>query len=231
METTLGSISLIKSEKEVIKNIKRIEKKYKKLIAWLQGSPNINKTTETEIIKNILISTHNYLRYIETGAYKEIQLLALGVRSALENLVRYRFIMQNDENLKKWVSESAADYKSIIKGFSSLGDASSKNIKFFEKELIRIDQLHKKYEYPEVKQPQQIKTMAEVAGLIKDYDTIFKVTSKLIHPSSLYINSSASLDNHTYHNILVIHGQLYSLMMYKEICDNLSVPKEISDFS
>lgn len=231
MELRIRDKVLFKTERDVIKHIQKIEKRYTKAIAWLQGTYNIAQKKETEILKNILISTQGYTKYIENGAYKDIQLLALGVRSVLENLARARFIMQSDENLDRWLSEVITDQKTIIKGFLSLSEQSSTNIKSLETELTRLDSLCDKYNFPVVKQPQQVKAMTDAVGLVEDYESIYKLTSKLIHPSSLYINSSSTLDNQEYHNILVICGQLYLISMLNEICKKLNAPSVIADIT
>lgn len=229
MELRIRDKVFFKTEKDVIKNIQKIGKRYTKAIAWLQGAHNIAPTKEAEILKNILISTQGYTKYIESGAYNDIQLLALGVRSVLENLARSRFIMQSDENLDRWLSEVITDQKAIIKGFLSLSEQSNTNVKSLEKELTRLDGLCEKYNFPVVKQPQQVKAMTDAVGLVEDYESIYKLTSKLIHPSSLYINSSSTLDSQVHHNILVICGQLYLISMFSEICKKLNAPAEIAE--
>ncbi|HEA3089006.1 TPA: hypothetical protein RVR74_001294 [Aeromonas salmonicida] len=231
MELKIRDKVLFKTEKDVINNIHKIGKRYQKTIAWLQGIQSQAPTKEAEILKNILVSTLGYTKYIKSGAFKDIQLLALGVRSVLENLSRARFIMKDDENLDRWLSEVITDQKTVIKGFLSLGDASSDSIKALEIELTRLDRLCEKYNFPVVKQPQQVKTMTEAVGLVEDYDSIYKLTSKLIHPSSLYINSRSTLDNKEYHNILVICGQLYLISMLNEICMKLNAPSAIADMT
>ncbi|PMO40638.1 hypothetical protein BCT10_02795 [Vibrio splendidus] len=221
----------IKSQKDVIRNVEKIGKNYKRVIAWTQGSLNVEQTKETEMLKNLLISTESYIKYIASGAYKDIQILALGVRSVLENLARVRFIMQSEKNLNKWVSESLMDQKALVQAFKSIGNGSSDEVIFLEKELERLDALYKKYELPIVKQPQQFKAMTEAVNLVDDYESVFKLTSKLVHPSSLFINSNSSLNNFEYHNILVICGQLYLFSMLNEICEKLEAPESIKNIT
>ncbi|NAW97242.1 DUF5677 domain-containing protein [Vibrio sp. V23_P3S9T160] len=221
----------IKTEKDVVKNIEKIGKNYKKVIAWTQGSCNLDLTLENEMLKNLLLSNESYIKYIANGAYKDIQLLALGVRSVLENLARARFIMQSDKNLNRWVSEALMDQKALVQAFQSIGNETSEEYKHLEDELKRLDGLYEKYELPVVKQPQQIKAMTEAVQLVDDYDSVFKLTSKLIHPSSLFINSRSSMDSFEYHNILVICGQLYLWSLLNEICEKLAVPESVKKFT
>nr|WP_237666571.1 DUF5677 domain-containing protein [Vibrio sp. V23_P3S9T160] len=183
------------------------------------------------MLKNLLLSNESYIKYIANGAYKDIQLLALGVRSVLENLARARFIMQSDKNLNRWVSEALMDQKALVQAFQSIGNETSEEYKHLEDELKRLDGLYEKYELPVVKQPQQIKAMTEAVQLVDDYDSVFKLTSKLIHPSSLFINSRSSMDSFEYHNILVICGQLYLWSLLNEICEKLAVPESVKKFT
>lgn len=215
------------SQKDVVKNIGKYGKCIKKIAAWTGGSQNYTRSKQNDLVARILESTPKFIGYVESSAYNDIHLLAFGVRSILENLARAKFICQSEENLNNWLTEALNDQKDIVKGFIAGGDSSSEQVQFLQSELERLETFKEKFELSAIKRPQNVKDMTEAVDLGFDYSTIYKLTSKIVHPTSLMINQSSMLDEFYYHDLLALMVQKYLFELQQHVCDVLEAPESL----
>ncbi len=96
-------------------------------------------------------------------------------------------------------------------------------------EIERLNNLTTKYGMPVIKQPASTGNIAKTVGLEDEHKALFKMFSKLVHPSSYLVNdynSAASVENQ---KTLQIHAQLYAHDSIERICKVLAVPSEVSN--
>jgi len=215
------------SNLELKKSIDKIIKKSQFICRWIDK--NLHRTERSVLLVNILNSVCDYLEVTKLSINQHISVLALSTRSIYELNVRLRTLANEDEQ-KKWASEAVTDKVQTLEGIISLG-TESENIQqrsILEAEIARLKQLITKYNLPSVKQPASTGNLAKTVDLESEHKGLFKLYSKLVHPSSYLVNdysNSAAVENQ---KILQIHAQLYAHDSVSRICEELNIPFEVS---
>jgi hypothetical protein len=213
---------------ELKKNLDKIIKKSRFINQWIEK--NIERDEKRVILSNLLVSTSDYLKVTKSSLNSHISVLALSTRSIYEINVRLRTIIESSNELGKWQSESVTDKVQTLEGILLLANPSE-NINeqvVLQQEIERMKGLITKYGLPTIKQPASTGTLAKTVGLEEEHKALFKLYSKLVHPSSYLVNDyngASSIENQ---KILQIHAQLYAHDTLSRVCGELSVPYEIS---
>ena len=212
---------------ELKKSIDKIIKKSQFICRWI--NKNLPRTERSVLLVNILNSVCDYLEVTKLSINQHISVLALSTRSIYELNVRLR-TLTNDDEQKKWASEAVTDKVQTLEGILSLG-SESENIQqrsILETEIARLKQLVTKFNLPSIKQPASTGNLAKTVDLESEHKGLFKLYSKLVHPSSYLVNdyaNSAAVENQ---KILQIHAQLYAHDSVSRICEDLNIPYEVS---
>lgn len=215
------------SSKELQKNIDKIIKKSKFITRWI--NQNLERTEKSVLLVNILNSVCDYLEITKLSINQHISVLALSTRSIYELNVRLRTLSDESEQ-KKWASEALTDKVQTLEGILSLS-SESENLQqrsILQSEISRLKSLAKKYNLPTIKHPASTGNLAKTVTMESEHKGLFKLYSKLVHPSSYLVNdysNSAALENQ---KILQIHAQLYAHDTVSRICEELAIPYEIS---
>jgi len=98
-------------------------------------------------------------------------------------------------------------------------------------EISRLKSLRKKYDLPERKHLPSSAAIAKRVDLKKEHDALFKLFSKLVHPSSYLINDYENAASSEVKMILKIHAQLYAWDTFSRVCSAVSVPQTIREVS
>jgi len=139
-----------------------------------------------------------------------IAVIALATRNVFEINLRARYIEQSDANLKDWISEALLDRIQLYEGMLTLsGPKEATDLLRAEIEYNR--QLAQKHGLALGRKPMVTSELAQKVGMKEEYAALFKLYSKLLHPTSYSVNVTpdevGSLVNR---NILLIHLQLYA---------------------
>ncbi len=170
-----------------------------------------------------------YLEVSKLSIEQHISILALSTRSIYELNVRLRALV-NDEEQKKWASEAVTDKVQTLEGILSLGAEGENSQQRFilENEINRLRQLATKYNLPVIKQPEATRNLAKTVNLESEHKGLFKLFSKLVHPSSYLVNDYGNAASSENRKILQIHAQLYTHDIVTRLCEELDIPFEIS---
>ena len=195
---------------------------------WI--NENVQRSEKSVILMNLLTSISDYLQVTRDSLNLHISIIAISTRSIYELNVRIRSVLLNDEELKKWVSEAVTDKVQALEGILTLGHESENTHEraILRQEIARIQGLITKYGMPVIKNPENTGNLAKLVGLDAEHKALFKLFSKLVHPSSYMVNdhqNAASIDTQ---KILQIHAQLYAYDSITRICEALNVPNHIS---
>ena len=74
----------------------------------------------------------------------------------------------------------------------------------------------------------QERQLADKFGLAKDYDALYKLLSKIVHPSSFLVNGRALIDTDDTRNILLMTLQIKALDSLTRIADDLGIPASVT---
>ena len=228
MSKKLRDLVIESAQVELKTNLDNAVEKCRFAIIWIEK--NINRTEKSVVLCNLLIATADYLELTKSSLNFHISAIAVSTRSIYEINVRLRSLIADQENLRKWQSEAVTDKFQALDGILLLANDSDntteKNI--LKQEIERLNGLITKYGLPTIKQPISTGNLAKTVGLENEHNSLFKLYSKLVHPSSYLVNdynSAASIENR---KILQIHAQLYAYDSISRICEALEVPYEVS---
>ena len=170
------------------------------------------------VITNILEQVSREIN----GLIKEknnLFLVSLHVRNIFELLLILKHVDSSHENLKNWIGQMHKDLKDMIDGFNDLCESRNIHIEEFREIRTTINQSLLEHDF-ESKHNFNIKNLAEKYGYKNDYEAIFKLCSKFLHPSSLKINGySVFIEENAFLDILKVAVLFYC----KEIKSIISV--------
>lgn len=213
---------------ELKKNVDKIIKKSKFIHQWVDK--NIARTEKRVIFVNLLSTTSDYLELMKSSLNSHISVLAICTRSIYEINIRLRSLIEHQGEMAKWQSEAVTDKIQILEGILSLANDSENVIEqdILKNEIKRLESLVSQYGFPIVKQPDSTGNLANNVGQQDEHKALFKLYSKLVHPSSYLVNSYGDASSIENQKILQIHAQLYAQDTISRVYEKLSVPYEVS---
>lgn len=216
--------------KNIQKNILKIDLNYKRLIQFCSGSQNIERTDKNVALTNIAKGTHRTLNLLTKNLSDDydITLVALCARNLFELNIRLRSIVKHECSLNTWISEMVMDENQILDAISTIAnDSHAAELELFENKKKLNNSLLDKHGLKSVGKPETVKSIAKDVGELEEYIVLFKLFSKLLHPTSYLINSYNSASCIDNFNILIISAQKYALDLFERLRSELNVPDGI----
>lgn len=191
---------------------------------WMQK--NTARDQRNLTLHNFLTASIPYIDLANSHADGPVQVLAFCARNLYEIHLQSRYIQKGDANLKQWVAEAATDQIEILEGVLGLDpDNVSAQHGILKDEILRKEALLKKHNL-EKKKPYPIGKVASDLGRAGEHSSLFKIFSKLLHPTSYLVNSSPEeVQNQEMRNMLVIHVQLYAWDIVGNIRQGIGFPE------
>src|SRR6266516_2120382 len=138
-----------------------------------------------------------------------VPVLALATRNLFEIDLRARFIELSTDNLRSWMSEALLDRIQLHEGLLSL-DGPDHLAQILRGAVEHDRKLAEKHGLTLGRKPMPTAELAGKVGMKEEYAALFKLFSKLLHPSSYFVNAShEETGSLTIRNVLLVHLQLY----------------------
>jgi len=184
------------------------------------------------ILQNILLSSAKYIQIAADNFGTHISIMALATRSLYELNVRARSILIFPTEIEKWQSEAIMDNIQIFEGIMALEASGDVSVErgVLQAEVDVLNTMRIKYSLPDIKKMTDTRTLAASVGLKNEHQGLFKLFSKLVHPSSYLTNCYEDAASERTRLTLQVHSQLYALDTLNRICEAQSVPEEIRSF-
>lgn len=223
---TLGEFVSLKNLKEVQHALTEMEGRFLSVCNWIRSNRPRNEQSVTLV--NLLSSSAQYLRVASDNLEGHISVVALATRSLYELNLRARAVLVSHDHMLNWHSEALTDKIQTLEGLMALDTAHDMNTKrsVLRDEINRLHGLREKYKLPTIKKPMDAGAIAPEVGLANEHKALFKLFSKLVHPSSYLTNDYGNAASKEVRAILETHAQLYAWDTFSRICDAQSVPKE-----
>jgi hypothetical protein len=206
--------------------MKGIEKALQEAGRWI--SMHVARTNKSMALENLLDSTAKYLNSAALNVDGHISIVALCTRNIYEINLQVRDLILSPSGLQRWMGETVTDKIDLLDGILSLESASdtSKERQVLLKEIERLRLLRDKYSLPSAK-PSPAGQIANRVGLSEEHKALFKLFSKLVHPSSFLVNDFGTAASNEHYYILQIHAQIYAWDTFSRVCEDASMPDEI----
>lgn len=125
------------------------------------------------------------------------------------------------------MAETVDDHIEICKALLGLAEPDDPRHELVKLEVAQMEQLKRKHNSPNLPRA-TISRLADEVGVPGEYKSLFKLFSKLVHPSALLVNSEHLFKNDWVKDILLMRLQLYAIDLLGRACDELRVPSEIA---
>jgi hypothetical protein len=229
-EMRLGDIVSTGTNTDVGQNLKQMECGFLSVCDWIKNNRPRNEQNVT--LFNLLASSAQYLGLASENLESHASVLALATRSLYEVNLRTRSVLISEENMRQWHSEAVTDKIQVLEGLLELDTVNDMNTQraTLRAEVERLTALREKYKLPSVKKPLDAGVIANDLGLSGEHKALFKLITKLVHPSSYLINDYSNAASSEVRAILQVHAQMYAWDTFSRICDVASVPKAFREF-
>jgi hypothetical protein len=171
------------SSEEIANQLSLIAKTVGNMAMWMRN--NCARNEEHLVIHNLLTALHPYVDTYRANTSGPIPLIALCTRSAYELNVRVRLVLESPNNIKIWMSEAVEDRIDLLNAIIELSDAENAATATLRTEVLRCKELKREHDLPNLRGgDKQLKTLAREVGLEQEHKALFKLFSKLVHPTS-----------------------------------------------
>lgn len=189
---------------------------------WI--SENLERNDRSVVLMNLLKVSADYLEVAAANINGHVSVIALAARNLYEINLQTRDVLDSSFGLKRWQGEAVTDKVEMLEGIVSLKSATdtSEQRKIFKEEINRLLELRDKYSLPSAK-PSRTAEIAKSAGISEEHKSLFKLYSKLVHPSSYLVNDHKNAASDEIYRILEIHIQLYAWDTFGRICDGVKM--------
>jgi hypothetical protein len=212
---------------DLLSSLKDMQRKFEEVYEWVELS--VERNNKTLPVFNLFSSVIQYLKVLSLSVGQHVSVLALSTRSLYELNLTLRSVIGSQEGLDLWCSELVTDKIQAIEGLLEIKTVShmTEQRKILQAEIDRIKKIRQRHKLPEVKTPASAGQLANLLGLSDEHRSLYKLFSKIVHPSSYLVNDYGSAASVEVQMILQIHAQLYAWDSFSRFCDRFNVPEAI----
>jgi len=228
-EKSLNDYVVNGSENDLTDAIKEMRKKFTNAEVWI--SKNIPRTNDSLAMHNLLKCSTQYIDVLATSINQHISILALATRSLYELNLQVRLICSDPKNIQTWYSEVITDKIQVIEGIlgiQTISEMSPQRV-ILRNEIQRLNDLRIKHNLQAIKSPASAGEIAKQLGLSQTHKNLYKLFSKIVHPSSYIVNDYNNAASPQNTSILQIHAQLYAWDTLNRIASHFTIPDNIID--
>lgn len=189
------------------------------------------RNDENIALLNLLAANSQCVNIFQTAIGNHISILALATRNLYELNLIARSIIGSKNNLDEWNSEAITDNIQVLEGILSINTASDladQRLILIE-EINRLKKVRKKYSLPEINTPASAGQIAKKLDSSDEHKSVYKLFSKLVHPSSYLVNNYKNSASPETTMILQVQGQIYIHDTISKITNYLKVPDVINN--
>lgn len=138
--------------------------------------------------------------------------LAWVTRNLFETNLTIRHVLTSDSNFSEWLGQALCDEKDFIDGVLSVPTDTRNNAAETQlrERLAKLQDMAQRHGL-EFSKPFRVSDIAKPLGLLDEYNSLYKLFSKYVHPSSLLVNSwHQQTPDFNWTNIFLTKSQLYS---------------------
>ena len=144
------------------------------------------------------------------SSLNDVTLTSLAIRNLFEIYLISKHIYNDEKALNNWYGQSHKDSKEVRDGFitlmkkKGLDTTELEEIQKFEDESLKESPFESKGGF-------QVRNLAEKYGYLDDYQFIYKLSSKIVHPSSMKLMTYDTLnENNNYLSVILYVGVYFS---------------------
>ncbi|MEJ1367985.1 MAG: hypothetical protein RPU34_12025 [Candidatus Sedimenticola sp. (ex Thyasira tokunagai)] len=177
------------------------------------------KNDYIQTLINLLQEINREIKRIENSK-SDLSLTSIHVRNVFELFLISKYVFSGNKTYAHWLGQLHKDTSDVIDGFIILFNKFDKDSPELKEYKEFIDSTLEDSEYSS-KGPFNIRCLAQKYNLDEDYLAIHKLCSKLVHPSSMKVNTHEALAaNDNYINLLLYVG-VYFCQQIEGLCNEI----------
>jgi len=172
----------------------------------------IERSDKSIALSNFCSYISGELRQASTFYPGNISGLAWVTRNLFETNLTIRHVLTSDSNFSDWLGQALRDEKDFIDGVLSVATDTRNSAAETQlrARLAKLQDMAQRHGL-EFSKPFRVSDIAKPLGLLDEYNSLYKLFSKYVHPSSLLINSwHQQAPDANWTNIFLSKSQLYS---------------------
>lgn len=217
------------SEDDLKATLEKMQGRFLEISNWI--IENKERNNENLVVFNLFSSVMQYLRVLNISIKEHISILALATRSLYELNLTIRSVLKDSKNIESWCSEAITDKIQMLEGLLGIQTVSdmSEQRYILQTEIERLKNLRGKHQLPTIRSPASAGQIAQKIGLSEEHKSLYKLFSKIVHPSSYLVNDYRNASSIETRMILQIHAQLYAWDAFGRVCEHFNIPNELRD--
>jgi hypothetical protein len=227
---TIRAKLCIRDINEVEGLLRRTESHFRNTCHWIVN--NVERDAKAVIFHRILCACTNYIKIAADNLNGHASVLGLATRNIYELRLRVEHMITCPQELDSWQSEAATDKIQLMEAILGIQatPATDPRRQILTNEIDRLRNLLRKHGLTELTRLPSIASIAGTLGREEEHRSLFKLFSKLVHPSSYLVNDYENAASDETFLILQSHVQLYSWELFTRISDALHVPEDVRHF-
>ena len=221
---TLGGRARYGTVAECTECFQQTANKIRSAGAWV--SDNLERNDKTVTLFNLLSASADYLDLAAENIEEHISLIALATRNLYEINLQTCDILRSPDSLLRWLGEAVTDKIEVLEGVLSLKTGDAKIRAVLRTEIERLSSLREKHDLPNAR-PSSAVDIAKSLGRGEEHKALYKLFSKLVHPSSYFVNDYKNAASDEVRTTLQLHAQFYAWDTFGRICDEVMMPEQI----
>jgi hypothetical protein len=153
------------------------------------------------------------------NAKDDIQSISTAVRNIFEIHLIIKYLENSEDAVKRWIGQLQNDALEIHDGVISLISKHGFNSEALVTSKARVVESGEKQGVVPSK-PFRIREIANEFGWIEAYDAMYKLCSKIIHPSSIWVNLPGVFDDNDDYINTLIHVGIHHIALIAEHSKN-----------
>lgn len=207
---SIKDVLQIRDAKEVPDHLKLLATKASSTaLAMLSAQPRSNKSVA---LGNLCNYVAGELTSMSLSFPSNTSAMAWGCRNLFESNLILRAIIADDTYLQLWLGQMLRDEKDFLEGViaSTADSTNTSSISLLNDRLRKIEDISARHGVEPAK-PFNVAELAKKLGMSDEYTVMFKLCSKYVHPSSVFINAwQKSPPPVEWGNIFLAMGQIYA---------------------
>ncbi|MBX3226271.1 MAG: hypothetical protein KIT84_43205 [Labilithrix sp.] len=194
---------------------------------WIQG--NCARDERNLFLHNLVAAALPYLDVAARESEGPTQVLAFCTRSIFELELRAHHLLHVPDGLEGWKAEFLRDSIEILEGLLTLRQPESEShAKVLEVELQRLRTLGTAHGVKSDGKLLGAGDLARAVGRRDEYVGMFKLYSKLVHPTAYSVNKPATdVQGGDVRNVLLVQLQLYAWSLLGRVGAAAGIPDEL----
>jgi hypothetical protein len=163
-------------------------------------------------LQNLCLYAARELRHVALFYPADVAGLAWAARNLFELNLIVRHVLSTEENFRSWLGQAIGDEQDFLSAVLAYADypLDGGSRRAIEQRRLALAGMAERHRLQPAK-PFRVQALAAALGEQEEYGALFKLFSKYVHPSSLYINAYAHTPPEiSWLNVFLVKAQFYA---------------------